>query len=887
TLTATATASNKTYDATAAAAVTLTATGVVGGESVVLTAAGTFADVNVGTGIAVAISNVQVSGANAGNYNAPSAADITPPTADITPASYIYVVGDEQNIKAGSSIDVINVAPVSGSGVNNEAVEGNLEWFNESTLTTTASDADFASAGNVRLYWRFTATLANYVTTPHTGSTLFAITDGDDQDVTIEQGSGATVTYGDENLTIVATNASVGGGTISFTSSNTAVATFTTISTYEGGTMAEIAINGVGTAIIKAVAAAVPGTYAATEATYTVTVNPKSISGASVEVDGSFTYSGNIRTPAAADITVSIDGSALASTDYTFATTSGGIEAGAATITVTGTGNYTGSATGIYNIERKALTIDALSSVVAPRAYNGTTAASVTSVAFTGLVGSETLSKGTDYTVDGAEYNSADVADATEVTATVALIGAGSVARNYSLASGELTASAAISKATVATGSNKRVEALENTAAEYVFDLTTLLPAITGSFGEVDFSVNIMTDGDNIISGPLGIYGTELTIPVASALAGRSASINVTITSANYEDFLAVVQVVTSARKQVTIAAVMTGGTYNGAPYAYGGVPVITETSTNQPVDNIDLVIAYEAGGVVSSAAPVNAGDYRLILSVPEGNTQYFGSVTIDFTIAKRATKVVADNKTITIGSPLPAFTYSVSNVVNGETAITGTPTVSSPTADISTAGSYPIVVDMTGVAATANYALAFVPAENGTLTVVASTPSPSYIPVSGISLDATYLELPAGQSRLLNETVYPSGATNTAVGWISSDETVATVTNGRVTGIAIGTATISAITNDGGYTATCTVIVSNATGIESGDGAIRVYIDETTIYVDSPSSEIISVYSFTGQLLFLSAKPEGQATFTPATRIAEKALIIKGSTGWTTKTHK
>ena len=62
-----------------------------------------------------------------------------------------------------------------------------------------------------------------------------------------------------------------------------------------------------------------------------------------------------------------------------------------------------------------------------------------------------------------------------------------------------------------------------------------------------------------------------------------------------------------------------------------------------------------------------------------------------------------------------------------------------------------------------------------------------------------------------LTATVYPENATNKAVTWSSSKNSVATVDNGVVTGISEGTAVIIVKTVDGSKTATCTVTVSKA----------------------------------------------------------------------------
>lgn len=95
---------------------------------------------------------------------------------------------------------------------------------------------------------------------------------------------------------------------------------------------------------------------------------------------------------------------------------------------------------------------------------------------------------------------------------------------------------------------------------------------------------------------------------------------------------------------------------------------------------------------------------------------------------------------------------------------------------------------------------------ENIRLTV---EPSEEYIPVNGIALDQTELHLEEGEMQVLKALIEPTGASDPTVIWMSSDETVAIVSDGVVKALSAGTATITAITNDGGFTAFCVVTVT------------------------------------------------------------------------------
>lgn len=80
---------------------------------------------------------------------------------------------------------------------------------------------------------------------------------------------------------------------------------------------------------------------------------------------------------------------------------------------------------------------------------------------------------------------------------------------------------------------------------------------------------------------------------------------------------------------------------------------------------------------------------------------------------------------------------------------------------------------------------------------------------VTGISLDRPTATIKEGESITLVATVTPANADNKNVTWSTSSEAVATVgNNGKVTGVKAGSATITAMTEDGGKKATCALTV-------------------------------------------------------------------------------
>ena len=96
--------------------------------------------------------------------------------------------------------------------------------------------------------------------------------------------------------------------------------------------------------------------------------------------------------------------------------------------------------------------------------------------------------------------------------------------------------------------------------------------------------------------------------------------------------------------------------------------------------------------------------------------------------------------------------------------------------------------------------------------------------PETKIELSKTALELKATQEETLTATVTPEGA---KVTWSTSDEDVAVVTNGKVRAIAVGTATITAATEDGAK-AECAVTVTSNNALVSSDTKHTYTLDKT-----------------------------------------------------------
>lgn len=128
----------------------------------------------------------------------------------------------------------------------------------------------------------------------------------------------------------------------------------------------------------------------AADPTFTFTIAPKDISGATVSVSGTFTYDGTAKTPAP---TVTDGGRTLRSgTDYTV-TYADNTKAGtAAKVTITGQGNYTGTANSTFTINKRSL---AFTATVASKIYDGNGIAAASNFALVGVVGTDVVTVNT------------------------------------------------------------------------------------------------------------------------------------------------------------------------------------------------------------------------------------------------------------------------------------------------------------------------------------------------------------------------------------------------------------------------------------------------------------------------------------------------------------
>ena len=102
---------------------------------------------------------------------------------------------------------------------------------------------------------------------------------------------------------------------------------------------------------------------------------------------------------------------------------------------------------------------------------------------------------------------------------------------------------------------------------------------------------------------------------------------------------------------------------------------------------------------------------------------------------------------------------------------------------------------------------------------------------VTGVTIEPSEAELPAGYSMKLTATVLPENATNKNVVYSVDDESILSVDqDGNITGLSLGIATVTVTTEDGGFTASAeiTVIPVQVTGVSISPKSVSVALGNT-----------------------------------------------------------
>ena len=225
--------------------------------------------------------------------------------------------------------------------------------------------------------------------------------------------------------------------------------------------------------------------------------------------------------------------------------------------------------------------------------------------------------------------------------------------------------------------------------------------------------------------------------------------------------------------------------------------PAVTWSSSNESIAKVN-----QEGKVTA----VNSG--AATITAKAGNH----SATCDVTVVIPVTGVTLDNLSLTLSK---GSSTTLTAKVYPEDATNKTVTWSSDNKGVATVTDGAIVAVGGGVTE--------IRARTQDGGFVATCTVTVQVPVQSVSLNKTSLDIYQYDEVKLTATVYPSDATKKALTWSSDKKSVATVdSNGKVTGVSGGSATITVKTTDGGYTAQCYVTVT-ADGHQAVDLGLSV----------------------------------------------------------------
>lgn len=501
---------------------------------------------------------------------------------------------------------------------------------------------------------------------------------------------------------------------------------------------------------------------------FTVTVTPVSIEGAAVNVQ-SLTYNGVAQNPTA---TVSLGETVLTENrDYTVTATPQ-TDVGSYMLTVTGKGNYTGTATAEWKITPKVVTNPSIN--VAPCTYNGHEQQPPVEL------------KDGDVVIPKEEYavSYSDNINAGNNTAAVTITN--TPGGNYTVSGG---ANFTINKAAAPRSDfHPAVTVINDLAKTYEMLLTdSYLPKLSSpcGYGNVSYSLRgtYLTDGykDTVQAEVVeenGQYKLKLTVPAVDYNRVSSVgTIDVRVTSDNYRDFYLTIGVKTK-NKDVPVP----DGTISASDITYG-----------QALNDSKIAGKMKAGGkVIDGTFTWTNGTFK-----PAAG-DYPASWT--FTPAKGYEEYATATGTATVTVDPKAVTVSITP--NGG-SYGGTITPATATAnDVVGEDAPEITLTYTGTANDGTeYTGTTPPTKAGTYTVTATTTNPNYtLDPKTTTADFTIAKRPATVTPDNKSKVYEEKDPELTyiVSGVLSGETLKGITLARAEGENAGQYAITATADAG-----------------------------------------------------------------------------------------
>ena len=455
--------------------------------------------------------------------------------------------------------DRVSVSGVK-HGEENETLYGDIGWYTDAECTNPVDEKaviDGKAGTTVKLYWKFVFINSypneNYMTKDEIGSVDVNIVDGKPQHLFFKDinNGGMTVTqgfakYGDSPILLQVWSAEDPyGGDITYDNSNPEVAEIAV----DANDKIAVTICGVGATTITATAAMVPGEYAESSVTYTLTVG-KGEWGKDVVVDmPDCIYNEKPKTPTLFNYTGDADAvvylycatkAAIDSSDWKIWNIDNPPQLDAGTYymhaRIRATENYYASFTEISTFEVK-------------KAYP-TCNVPVGVTAGYGQKLSEIRLTNPDGNTPGEwSWKNGDesVGDISDTPKTFKAKFTPDDANNYESVD-DIDINVTVNKAAAPATTAGTLTITNNVNDTYLFDLTTLLPKLTSplEYGKINYGEPVTELGDGTFAARINSATGELTLEVSNRsdnTTGEIGTIKIPVTTDNYEDITLIINV--------------------------------------------------------------------------------------------------------------------------------------------------------------------------------------------------------------------------------------------------------------------------------------------------------------------------------------------------------
>ena len=335
-----------------------------------------------------------------------------------------------------------------------------------------------------------------------------------------------------------------------------------------------------------------------------------------------------------------------------------GTDAGAYTVwyRVIGDANHndTAPASVAVRIGKKPLTISGVT--VAPKPYDGTTNADISSVTFDGV----TLNRGTDYTVT-ASFDDAGVGDGKSVTATVTLMG--QAAKNYALEQSSFPTTGSITKAAAPDFTKETALVIINGYEKtYTVTLPTLPTLETHKeYGTLTYEIGEIKLNDGYYTSGAKVENGELTLPIQKndvETTGSVGTVTVVIKSANYEDITLTVNVSAKNKLSPVLAGTLT---LTPIKITYGEpLSKIKITGTMKAGDTVvEGTFSWQQPGDTILDASTSGHDVGWTFTPKDGNTytEVTGTATVKVNKARQSGEISMTGYTYGQMPSMPSLT--------------------------------------------------------------------------------------------------------------------------------------------------------------------------------------------------------------------------------------